>query len=142
MIALIGLLLAAAPAKAANCRNPQQQSEMTFCAGEAWRQADAELNRVWLRLKAVMQKMDAQEVQASSCYPAASNNGKCLGYVGALVNAQRDWISFRDAECVVGGYASRGGSMEPMLVFQCRENLTRKRIKELNDTIDDFTKEH
>jgi uncharacterized protein YecT (DUF1311 family) len=139
-------LLAATPKNAPpDCKRIQQgegsQQELNFCAGDAWHRADADLNRAWVRVKAIMRKKDAEG--DSSCYPAEPNNGpKCLGYEEALVKAQRAWLSFRDAECVVGGYANRGSDMEPMLVFQCREYLTRKRIKELNDTIDDFTRDH
>jgi uncharacterized protein YecT (DUF1311 family) len=146
MIAVLAVLLAALPSNALpNCKSVMDdggpQQEMNFCAGKAWQESDAEMNRAWSRLKGIMRTKDAEG--GSPCYPAKPNSApKCLGYEEALIKAQRAWLSFRDAECVIGGYAERGSGMEAMLVSQCREDLTRKRTKELTDTIDGFTGGH
>ena len=46
-----------------------------------------------------------------------------------LVQAQRDWIRFRDAECDFQTAGAAGGSVMPMLVAQCRDDLTQARVK-------------
>jgi uncharacterized protein YecT (DUF1311 family) len=46
-----------------------------------------------------------------------------------LVQAQRDWVKFRDAECNFQTAGAAGGSMMPMLVAQCMDNLTQFRVK-------------
>ena len=49
-----------------------------------------------------------------------------------LRQAQRAWLTFRDAQCTYEGYGeARGGSMEPMVYSGCRARLTRERIAQL-----------
>jgi uncharacterized protein YecT (DUF1311 family) len=78
MIALMISLLAATPKDLPpDCKRIEQaertQQEMNFCAGDAWHRADAELNRTWMRVKAIMRRKDAEG--GGSCYPAEPNNG-------------------------------------------------------------------
>jgi uncharacterized protein YecT (DUF1311 family) len=47
-----------------------------------------------------------------------------------LVQAQRDWIKFRDAECAFQTTGAAGGSMMPMLLAQCMDSLTQSRVKD------------
>lgn len=50
----------------------------------------------------------------------------------ALRNAQRAWISFRDAECDFAAINTQGGSIHSMLITTCRNELTQARIKNFN----------
>ena len=45
----------------------------------------------------------------------------------ALVGAQKAWLAFRDAECDFEAAGARGGSIQPMIVAQCRTRLTEAR---------------
>jgi hypothetical protein len=47
-----------------------------------------------------------------------------------LVQAQRDWIKFRDTECSFQTAGAAGGSMMPMLTAQCMDSLTQSRVKD------------
>ncbi|MDN3720488.1 lysozyme inhibitor LprI family protein [Roseibium salinum] len=47
-----------------------------------------------------------------------------------LVQAQRDWIKFRDAECDFQTAAAAGGSVMPMLIAQCMDGLTQARAEQ------------
>lgn len=49
-----------------------------------------------------------------------------------LINAQKAWISFRDAECTFQSSGEDGGSAAPMVVAACKAALTTERTKQLN----------
>ena len=118
--AVVTLVLMTIPARAddvPNCKDPQDQSTMTQCAGLDFERADKELNALWPQLKADAETSD-------------KNSGN-HEYADALLASQRAWITFRDAECIWQGYEAHGGSLEPMIVNVCSARLTRDRIKQL-----------
>jgi len=106
--------LSVAPLSAAwadDCTNATTQKTMNTCADEAYKKIDAELNAVY---KQITDRLRNDE-------PAAK----------LLVTAQKAWVSFRDSECTFATAAAARGSMYPMLMAQCREGLTGKRVDEL-----------
>lgn len=108
-----------AQAQDVDCKNPRAQIEMTYCAELDWQEADAELNAAYKAAMSSMKEIDA-------------NLPKDLrGATGFLQDAQRSWIPFRDNACASYGFLARGGSMEPMLIYSCWAELTRKRTAEL-----------
>lgn len=119
-------LLAAAQAQTIDCDNADTQSAMTQCAQQSFAKADALLNAEYRQTMAIMRKLDAEP----GSHPAGDTRP---GYAAALTEAQRAWIAFRDAHCRTMGYQMRGGSAEPMLVWGCRETLTRDRTEQLID---------
>jgi uncharacterized protein YecT (DUF1311 family) len=122
MIGLLALAMASATQPDLKCDDPQTQVEMNLCAAEDARKADTELNRQWAITAALMRAQDKAGYAGKDGRP---------GYHGALLEAQRAWIRFRDLECQAEGYAMRGGSAEPMLVSGCRAELARARTKQL-----------
>ena len=121
-LALLAALLPALPAAAQKANGTKSaacdgttQSEMNACAQGALQQADAALNATYRRLTA----------RLAGAQPAT--NG--------LVEAQRAWIRFRDAECDFATIGYEGGSIRPMLAAQCLEGLTRQRTAELENHI-------
>ena len=48
-----------------------------------------------------------------------------------LVEAQRSWLRFRDAECALRTSTVEGGSAYPMVMEGCLADLTADRVKEL-----------
>ena len=48
-----------------------------------------------------------------------------------LVNAQRAWIAYRDAECNFSSANAEGGSVYPMVVSTCLDDLTKARTDTL-----------
>jgi uncharacterized protein YecT (DUF1311 family) len=123
---LLTLLAAAAQTQAIDCDNAVSQMAMTQCAQKSFAEADALLNAEYKRTMAVMRKFDAE--------PGSHPSGDTRpGYAAALTEAQRAWIAFRDAHCRTMRYQMRGGSAEPMLVWGCRETLTRDRTEQLID---------
>ena len=106
------LIAAAAPA--------QSQTELTTQAGRAAKAADAAMNGQYRKTMAAMKARD------SSGVPLVGPS-----YQNALLAAQRAWLAYRDAECVVEGYEFRGGTAEGMAGAQCLADLTRARTKQL-----------
>lgn len=122
-----GMAIAAAaqPMTEGECANAMSQMEMTACATGRFERADAELNMLYRRL------IDgAREVDRSPDNGQSEGDTR-PGEEATLREAQRAWVAFRDAHCRGEGYAERGGSLEPMIVAECRARLTRERIAQL-----------
>lgn len=120
------LVLVAQPgfAQDVDCENAQTQMDMNLCAEQEWQAADAELNAVYKDARAAMQAIDADLPEAEQ---GAEEN---------LRNAQRAWVTFRDAACAAEGYAMHGGSAEPLLIYGCRAALTTERVQGLQSLIE------
>ncbi|HEX8257301.1 MAG TPA: lysozyme inhibitor LprI family protein [Allosphingosinicella sp.] len=117
---LLALLLASAPD---DCANPMAQQEMNRCAARGFEQADAELNAQWRLTLAAVRAGDGDPIEGDT-RPSGE---------ARLREAQRAWVSFRDAHCAVHGYQARGGSLEPLLLDGCRAALTRERTRQLKE---------
>ncbi|MEJ8474912.1 lysozyme inhibitor LprI family protein [Roseibium algae] len=121
LLALIGSGVFAKAQDNIDCGYPLTQMELTYCAGESWKQADAELNVAY---KAAMTSMKQTDSYLDADMKGAAD---------ALRDAQRAWIPFRDKACDSYGFMARGGSMESMLVLGCRTTLTKQRTDALNE---------
>ena len=110
---LLPLLLAATTA----CDNAQTQAAMNVCAAGEYRAADAEMTRAWRVAYQAMKRRDA----------ADTSRGGGAGYAAALLTAQRAWLAYRDAECVVEGLQYARGSIQGIVVARCRAGLTKAR---------------
>ena len=108
------------------------QQEMNICAHRDFLTADAAMNAQWRLTREHMRERDAQWDPEWDAGQGASEGGR-PGFFATLLEAQRAWIAFRDAHCDYSGFEARGGSMEPMLVGYCLEQLTLERIKQLTD---------
>ena len=105
------------------CGDPQNQADMNACAWIDFQRADAELNRLWPQIIASARASDREIDREFDTRPTEE---------AKLREAQRAWVTFRDAHCTVEGYEeARGGSMETMVYEGCRAQLTRERITQL-----------
>ena len=86
------------------------QQGMNRCAGEAFERADKALNAQWAKVMAG--EGDKEEDKL-------------------LLESQRAWLKYRDANCLASAYSSIGGSIWPLLVSGCKAELTRQRTHEL-----------
>lgn len=120
-LALIPLLLLApaAGAQEVDCENAMAQVEMTFCARQEYEAADAALNAAYKQARAAMKAIDANLPEDER------------GAETSLLDAQRAWITYRDAACTAEGYLMHGGTAEPLLVYGCLATLTRGRTQDL-----------
>ncbi|MCV3206923.1 lysozyme inhibitor LprI family protein [Mesorhizobium sp. YC-39] len=97
-----------------DCANAQDQATMNECAGKSFTAADKKLNDAYRQIEGRL-KDDAA--------------GKKL-----LVDAQRAWVAFRDAECnFQGGPRENAGSMYPMVVADCQAALTKDRVRDFEN---------
>jgi uncharacterized protein YecT (DUF1311 family) len=91
----------------------QTQGEMNATANSSYKKADAELNKVYKQLMAVLDQ-----------------NEKPL-----LIQAEKDWMKFRDSHCKFDASQYEGGSIQPLIYSTCLEELTKKRIAEIKASI-------
>jgi uncharacterized protein YecT (DUF1311 family) len=123
ILALAFLLAPAVQAQTLDCANAMAQQELNQCAYADWEAEDAKLNAAYKQAMGLLKTWDAD-------LPAAEKGGEA-----ALRDAQRAWIAFRDAACAAEGYAMKGGSAEPLLVYGCMRRLTIARTGDLNDLV-------
>lgn len=106
------------------------QQEMNMCALRDYRIADRELNAQWRLTRAEMQRRDA-------AWDPAYDDGK-PGYFDTLLEAQRAWLAYRDAQCRSEAYDFRGGSMAPLIDASCKAAMTRARTEELRELAETY----
>jgi uncharacterized protein YecT (DUF1311 family) len=99
-------LLTAAPALA------QTQVAMNRSAATTYARADAAMTREWRLTQAYMR-------------------GAGAGSAMLLLDSQRAWLKFRDAQCAIEGAEVAGGSMQPMTIAGCKTRLTTERTAQL-----------
>ena len=129
MIAIVTAMLLSAQDPQWNCENPQAQQEMNYCAARDAERADAELNTAYRTAIAEAQQAD-REYRVLDDEAGGRPTGE-PGWEASLREAQRAWVSFRDAHCRLESFEARGGSMQPMIDGACRATITRARTAEL-----------
>lgn len=88
----------------------ESQMEMNDCAAAVYQTADGQLNAVWPQVKSYMDQLSAGD---------------------QLLDAQRKWLAFRDAACTAEIAVFAGGSIQPLIWYECMTRLTRTRTSEL-----------
>ncbi len=106
----LAALIFAVQAAAAECADPTQRG-LDACAGAARDKADAALNGVYKQIVARLK----------------DDSGKTK----KLVEAEKAWIAFRDAECTFANSDTEGGTIHSMEVTLCEEKLTKARTQDL-----------
>lgn len=110
----VGLLVSSSMVTAdEGCDNASTQLALTECSAQAYQSADDELNEAY---QALVSKLEAS--------PATLEK---------LREAQRAWISFRDAECALESSGVEGGSAQPMVRNGCLTTLTKQRTERLRE---------
>jgi len=101
---LLALAPVAALAKRANaCATPNSTIEINACAQQKFAAADQRLNAAY---RAVLKQLDTYR-----------ENGP--GTKKALIDAQRKWVAFRDADCKARAALYQGGSIAPSVYLEC-----------------------
>lgn len=93
------------------CENPQNQIALNQCAADEYAAADKALNATYKQI--ARRLADDQPT------------------LELLKKAQRAWLTFRDEECAFSSTATRGGSIESMIIAQCKTLRTNERNKQL-----------
>ena len=97
-----------------DCKAPKTQMAMNICASQAYQAADDELNATWRQLRERLGEGPQWQ---------------------ATLEAQRAWITFRDAHCESIALRYAGGSIQPLIRFDCLETTTRQRTAQLHDIL-------
>ena len=101
------------PVRAEECGGESStQGDMNDCFGRRFAKTEAELNKKYKRIMA--------------CLGQSSDEAK------PLIEAQRAWLKFRDAECRFQSAGSDESSVQPMVVSICMESLSGERIKDFD----------
>lgn len=116
--ALLSLPARAAPEPDIDRREAVSTPEVALCAQRDFEAADARLNTAYRAALAAIDKTDV---------PADAR----ADWRRALVEAQRRWIAFRDAECTVTGFEWYGGTGRSTAELGCQRALTEARTKQL-----------
>lgn len=116
---ILACLALPAAAQEIDCAHAVAQADLNQCAYAEWEAADAILNSAYREAMVLMKAWDRDLPQDES------------GAADALKEAQRAWIAFRDKACEAEGYAMKGGSAEPLLVYGCMRQLTEDRTGQL-----------
>lgn len=113
-LALALILLVAAPAYAAlDCKKAETQMEMEACAGKSLDAADRKLNAIYTKLMKQLGSADKRKLR----------------------QAQRAWIAYRDAQCAFNASGSEGGTIQPTIILDCKEDLTNAQIEILDEQL-------
>ncbi|MBQ0709495.1 MULTISPECIES: lysozyme inhibitor LprI family protein [unclassified Ochrobactrum] len=111
-VGIIGLVFGSlgviSTAQADDCQNASSQAALNECYGKAYKKSDAELNKIF---KTLQRRADDADLKKK------------------LVQSQRTWIAFRDAECGMQTYG--GGSISGMAYSICLSDLTTERVNDL-----------
>lgn len=115
--AFVALALAQAdPIEDACYKRELSQQGMNACAGDAYERADKALNTQW----AAVMKTYGDDADAKAL----------------LLDGQRAWLKYRDAQCKIAAFDSHGGSIWPLMNSGCLAEMTRARTAELKALID------
>ena len=109
---------------ATDCKDPQTNYDLKRCAYEDWQKADAELNVAYNKALAEARKSYRQmrTVQGYENMPDSE---------AMLRDAQRAWVSFRDANCKYQYQVYYSGTHAPLAHVLCMADMTKARRDEL-----------
>ncbi|ARU05652.1 hypothetical protein CCO03_14010 [Comamonas serinivorans] len=111
---VLALLAASAHASSDMCyERAQTQAQLNECAAIALKGADDELNALYKQMQGRLQGDSMTR--------------------GLLLDAERKWLAFRDAECRFASIRSVDGSLHAMQVNDCLTDMTRTRVIELQN---------
>ena len=58
-----------------------------------------------------------------------------LSDVNPNIQAQKDWIKYRDSHCKFEADPYTGGSIKPLIWLTCLEEITKERTKHLKESL-------
>jgi uncharacterized protein YecT (DUF1311 family) len=103
------------PAAIDPCADAESQAAMDDCTADQYKKNDAALNDVYKQLVARQDDPDEKK---------------------DLVDSEKAWIKFRDADCTFMADDNKGGTIYPAVMNDCLSDLTQARTKELKAKLD------
>ena len=111
----------------ANCEDQQTQLDLNVCSYRDYLRADIELNRLWAAATTKAKEVDGWEVEHHS-------KG---GRFNRLLDAQRKWIAFRDAQCAFeAGPREDGGTIWALVTNVCMKKTIDARSTWLREYLE------
>lgn len=109
---LIALLLAACAGSACalDCKNAVATPDLNECASIEQKKVESQLNQVYQRVLKSVGEADTKK---------------------ALVEAQRAWVKFREADCKAVYENYKTGTIRTVMFIGCMQGHAEKRIKDL-----------
>lgn len=98
---------------AEGCNRLEKQQDLNQCYLKELRHSEQSLDEAY---KTIVDRLESRPEAAM-----------------ALDLAEEAWKVYRDAECLFSASGSVGGSVYPMLLSECKDELTRARLARLND---------
>ena len=102
-----------------DCDEPITQMEMNVCSYRKYLEADIALNEHWALVRS--------RWHANSDQP---------DFWMAVLDAQRKWLEYRNAECEVWQNLYGGGTITPLMQNSCLAKVTQQRVEELAALLD------
>ena len=93
-----------------------QTAAMLACAEAEWKRQDAALNTAYQALMAKTPNAEQPLIR----------------------NAEKAWVTFRDAECDAQAAPDAGGSIQSLVLLECKTDLTLLRIQTLKQHQDEI----
>jgi len=100
------------------CHNDGSGRDAYICAAQETQAADVDLNAAYKHALAQLDGSDRLKAARAS-----------------LIESERAWIKFRDADCDVQANIFEGGSMDGAMVEACKKSLIEQRTKELKSIL-------
>jgi uncharacterized protein YecT (DUF1311 family) len=107
------LISMAFQANAINCKDPQNQMENNECSANELEKEDKLLNKVYGDFRKSLEKKDQDK----------------------LKTAQISWIKYKEQFCEFEGSLMEGGSMMPLVISECKKELTQQQRKRITSLI-------
>ena len=117
--------------KKVDCKKAVTQTELNFCAKYTYENAQKNLDELYTKLLKIIKERQNDF--------ANKNDLTGKKFVDDFINSQEQWKKYRKS--FVGFYSSiyQGGSMQPMIYFNIKTKITKERISELKDLLEEFS---
>jgi len=109
-----------------DCGYPLNNSERTYCADKALKDAEAAMAAAYVKLHARVVALDDALPEHLKGSPAA------------LEEAQTAWTDYADKDCKAYAFPFMGGTRGQELYRNCKIVLTMKRTDDLTATLEDY----
>ncbi|MBL7543288.1 MAG: DUF1311 domain-containing protein [Bdellovibrionaceae bacterium] len=112
----------------AKCYDVAQSNEdLKKCSSQDYHFADKKLVQLFLSISEhIKSRMNAAATDASD--PAAET-------LSRLENAEKAWITYREAQCQYEGTVMLGAESETIVVSGCLSRLTKERVKMMEESL-------
>ena len=121
LIFLFTFSLPAFSGEAVDCYNRQNTLEIAGCFNEQLAKYDATLNTTYNSAIKILKKRGTGE---------------------SLLNAQREWIIYRDKNCQFHSDLYFGGSAAGPAMLECKARMTKERSDELSIVLEDLERHY